>query len=182
LVARGGGYESGTAAAQMVQGLLAGGRGLSAAEVLRGDTTLGKAMGWDCVAEEGSMNRILAELGGLAPRKEGDVYTNPRKTRNLLGEDPNRPLLFGQARVDGRVRCRKRWSRGCLPWGDEFRRGQGGRKPMVRGWAAGLWGGFRVFRFVGRSGGGLLVCREREASARCGPGWAVLRCVRGMWA
>lgn len=33
------------------------------------------------------MNRILAELGGLAPRKEGDVYSNPRKTRNLLREE-----------------------------------------------------------------------------------------------
>lgn len=90
LAARGGRYECGAAASQLILGLLAGGRGLSAGEVLRGDTVLDMGLGWDSVAEESTMNRVLAELAGLPQRKEADVYEKKAPNRDLWGEEDRR--------------------------------------------------------------------------------------------
>ncbi len=90
LPARNGYYSSGNGVSQLILGLMAGGRGLSSADPLRDDPVLSRGLGYSCVAEDGTMNRVLADIAGLEQRKEGDVYILRRQGDLFEGKSRKR--------------------------------------------------------------------------------------------
>ncbi len=84
----------------LIAGLLLGGRGLSAAEVLREDGEAARIFGLGKgVAEEATMNRVMGELAGLAPRAREEAYEEAGPRQPSMG-------LFGGERKAPRRRRR----------------------------------------------------------------------------
>lgn len=90
-------YSSAEAAYALVVGLLLGGRGIAAAEVLREDPLAAEIFGFGRgVPEEATMYRALCDLAGLAQRREEEAYEKAgrRITRlDVLGRDKADPRL-----------------------------------------------------------------------------------------
>ena len=90
-------YSSAEAAYALVAGLLLGGRGIAAAELLRQDPLAAEIFGLGAgVPEEATMYRALCDGAGLGQRLEAEAYENagPRITRlDVLGRDKADPRL-----------------------------------------------------------------------------------------
>lgn len=98
-------YKAADSAEALIVGLLMGGKGLGAAEILRNDEDLAEIAGIKgLVAEEASMNRVLADMAGLPYRKMNEAYelvadneaadlfdnsNKPRRRRVVTGEVEN---------------------------------------------------------------------------------------------
>jgi hypothetical protein len=68
-------YPAAESSYALIAALILGGRGISAAEMLREDAAAAAAAGVEgCVPEEASMHRVLTEVAGLEPRAREDAY------------------------------------------------------------------------------------------------------------
>lgn len=101
---RNGDYSSADVCEQVIEGLLCGGKGFQAAELLRQKPGLAQIFGHKQVAEEATVWRALCDIAGLPQRKFEDVYMpvgpelvsldvfgqdrRPRVHRRLVGEKP----------------------------------------------------------------------------------------------
>lgn len=106
LLARAGTYTSAAVVEQVVEGLLCGGRGFQAAELLRADASLARIFGHGRIAEEATVYRAMCDLAGLDQRLRSQAYEpagvqgprldmlgrdlKPRVLRRVVGTDPER--------------------------------------------------------------------------------------------
>lgn len=106
LLARAGTYTSACVVEQVVEGLLCGGRGFQATELLRSDASLARIFGHGRIADDATVYRAMCDLAGLDQRLRSQAYEpagaqgarldmlgrdlKPRVLRRVVGTDPER--------------------------------------------------------------------------------------------
>lgn len=94
------GYSFVPTFAATIHGLLAGGHGFSAAELIRDDVVASKALGLEgSIPEECSMHRVFCDAAGLAPRKQKDWYDQEKDRYEYKERGNGRSFVRGARRV-----------------------------------------------------------------------------------
>jgi hypothetical protein len=94
---RSGSYSSALVCEQVIEGLLCGGRGFQATEVLRRDSSVGRIFGHERVAEEATVYRTICDIAGLDQRLLDEAYAP-------AGADLARLDIFGNEKRQRRHR------------------------------------------------------------------------------
>jgi hypothetical protein len=117
---RKGKYTSAQAAEQIIVGLMLGGKGYQATTLLRNDSELARIFGYDAVADDATVYRVLCELAGLEQRKFAETYrltperpaaldvfgAEKRKSKHerIVGEAPERMAVANQVKMNETLR------------------------------------------------------------------------------
>ena len=169
LVERAGFYRSARVVEQVVEGLLCGGRGFQAAELLRSDASLARIFGHGRIAEEATVYRAMCDLAGLDQRLRSQAYEpagvqgprldmlgrdlKPRVLRRVVGAEPER---MDESAARGHAQDAR-------PHGGALCAGARSLAAGPDGLHAGLWRRHATWR----STGGALTRRGATATATC---------------